>query len=117
MTKMRIIILSDDAPTYLKPMALSLSNMFTKLGIYSEICYEGTKILNIKNNYTLTDKIKNFKHMFFNLFIKKKYKKHIRPTLQELSFLCERIKTFDAVFVCAHMPYNLQNNCYQGIDI
>ena len=117
MAKMRIIILSDDDPTYLKPMAISLSNMFTKLGIYSEICYEGTRILNIKNDYTLTDKIKNFKHMFFNLFLKKKNKKHIKPTLQELSFLCERIKTFDAVFVCAHMPYNLQKNCYQGIDL
>ena len=58
MTKMRIIILSDDTPTYLKPMALSLNNMFTKLGIYSEICYEGTRILNIKNNYKFTDTIK-----------------------------------------------------------
>ena len=117
MAKMRIIILSDDTPTYLKPMALSLSNMFTKLGIYSEICYEGTRILNIENNYKLTDTIKNFKHKFINFFIKKKFKKQTRPTLQEFTSLCDRIKTFDAVFVCAHMPYNLQNNCYQGIDI
>ena len=117
MTKMRIIILSDDTPTYLKPMALSLSRMFTRLGIVSEICYEGTRILNIKNSYKLTDLIKNLKRKFINFFIKTKYKNHIHPTLQEFNSLCENIKNFDAVFVCAHMPYNLSNNYYHGIDL
>tara|TARA_B110000196_G_scaffold190071_1_gene162800 strand:+ start:1205 stop:2359 length:1155 start_codon:yes stop_codon:yes gene_type:complete len=117
MTNMRIIILSDDTPTYLKPMALSLNKMFTRLGINSEICYEGTRILNIRNHYKPIEIIKNFKRKFINFFIKAKYKNHIHPTLQEFTSLCEKIKTFDAVFVCAHMPYNLSNNFYQGIDL
>ena len=117
MAKMRIIILSDDTPTYLKPMALSLSRMFTRLGIDSEICYDGTRILNIRNNYKTIDLIKNFARRFVNFFIKTKYTKHIHPTLHEFNSLCENIKNFDAVFVCAHMPYNLSNNFYQGIDL
>jgi hypothetical protein len=117
MTKMRIIILSDDTPTYLKPMALSLSRMFTRLNIDSEIFFDGTRILNIKKNYKFTDKIKNFKRRLVNFFIKDKYKNHIHPTSQEFNSLCEKIKNFDAVFVCAHMPYNLSNDFYQGIDM
>jgi len=114
---MRIIILSDDNPSYLKPMALSLSRMLTRVGVDNEICYEGSRILNIRNHYQPRDIIKNYKRKFFKFFNKEKYKKHIHPTLQEFTLLCEKIKTFDAVFVCAHMPYNLSKNCYQGIDL
>ena len=117
MTKMRIIILSDDTPTYLKPMALSLSRMFKRLNIDSEIFFDGTRILNIKKNYKFIDKIKNLKRRLISFFIKGKYKNHIHPTSQEFNSLCEKIKMFDAVFVCAHMPYNLSNDFYQGIDM
>jgi len=83
---MQVAILSDDYPSFHKPMAESLSKMLWRLGINNEIFFEGTSAL-ILDHKTL-----------------------------KLDDLVKKLKKFDAFFICAHMPTSLAKNLYQGVD-
>jgi hypothetical protein len=112
---MRFAILSDDYPSFRRPMAISLSKMFTSLGQESVIFYEGTEVLGRIEPSRPVDRMKSHIKTIINFAWREKYPSEY-PSVRSLAVLKSKLRAFDAVFICAHMPSTLSKNSYQGVD-
>jgi hypothetical protein len=120
---MRVAILGNDRPSFVKPMTSSLSKMLNKLNVENTVFYNGTDILNYQANEGSSPvqryAVISFQNMIkraLNIFLNQKYATNTLPE-KSVYKLVKKLRGFDAVFVCAHMPITLAKKRYKGVDI
>lgn len=113
---MKIAVLGNNRPSFVKPMSESFIRMCNDIDIECVFFQEGTDLLEkgslpIKNRFTT--KFKFFVKSILNNFKKDKYE---IPKFIDIESFSKELKKFDLIVVVAHLPSTLSGACFTGIE-
>jgi len=113
---MKIAIISDNRPSFRKPMGLSLSQMLVRIGVepilFFDDDFDDLYLPDFPINFPLI-RAKNTVKKALNFFAKEKYRTiNLNPTKHFL----KRLKECSAILVVAHMPASLSKRHHWYIE-
>ncbi|TWX63726.1 glycosyltransferase [Colwellia sp. C1TZA3] len=101
---MKIAILANNTPSFIKPMATGLQNMLSHLSVQSEIFDNGLAMLNYSYINNVSINCKNFVKSGLNILSPKTYYQHQKVTLQLVKQFEAQLNGYDAIIVVCNIP-------------
>ncbi|MEY8213331.1 MAG: hypothetical protein RPR97_02485 [Colwellia sp.] len=101
---MKIAILANNAPSFIKPMAVGLQRMLRHLSVQAEIFDNGLAMLNYSYLNNLSIKCKNYVKSGLNIISPKTYYYHQKTTWQSVKEFEAQLNGYDAIIVVCNIP-------------
>ncbi|MBU2870943.1 hypothetical protein [Colwellia sp. E2M01] len=101
---MKIAILANNAPGFIKPMATGLQSMLTQLSVQSEIFDNGIAMLNYSYINNVSIKCKNVIKSSLNIIKPNTYLQHQTSTWQSVKYFEDQLSKYDAIIVVCNIP-------------
>ena len=113
---MKIAILSEDKPGFIKPMSIGLQKMLDELYVESNIYFNGLALLNFSFCNYFSLKIKNKVKKLLNSVSKNTYLSHQIVSFSEYKEFITEMYSYDAIIIVCNIPDAFQKNKLTNLE-
>jgi hypothetical protein len=114
---MKIAILSEDKPGFIKPMSIGLKKMLSELNVESDVYFDGLALLNFSPYNYVRLKIKNILKQLLNSIDSNRYLPHKVASLSEYEKFKNAMGSYDAIIVVCNIPDSFKKNKLINLEL
>lgn len=114
---MKIAILSEDKPGFIKPMSIGLKKMLSELNVESDVYFHGLALLNFSFYNYFSLQIKNKVKKLLNRVGKNSYLPYQVVSSSEYEQFIAKMHSYDVIIIVCNIPDAFKKNKLTNLEI